>query len=1172
MAKKRKNPRAEMPFLDHLEELRWRILWSAIALVVGSIIGFYLVTRLDLRAQLMIPIQPYLPEGQLVFTRPTDAFLITVKLSVCVGAVLAFPVIFRQAWGFLKPALYERERRMVMPAVLAAMGLFLAGVWMAFLWVLPAILRIMLSERFTGASFEALITAGEYFRFATQVLLGFGLIFELPLVMVLLAAMRLVSPKYFARHRPYAYLAGAVVAAFVTPPDVFSMLAMLGPIVVLYEMGILIGRLVWRKGAGDRNIGGPGAAAVILLGLTLFAPDASAQDTLRTRQDSLRADSAAQAADSAALRIGLPSGPSRSFPQADSIIRALLQREGYLVTRYVADSLTFHAETQQIELRGTRATPALVEREGRTLEADSIQFAQLVCVLDATGDPKLFDEGTTVIGDAMGYDTCERRGVVAEATTAFTQQGVKWYMRGELGIDSGSTRLYAGSGSITSSDLPEPDYHFSLGKIKWVKNNVMVARPVVLYVRDVPVMWLPFMFQDMRQGRRSGILVPRFGINDIVRPNEGYRRHITNIGYYFAINDYLDFQASLDWFAETSLSVNGQLRYRWLNRFITGQLGVSRVFESGVDGAPGRRTMRLGWNHTQQFSQRTSLRAAVDYTTSTRVLRENSVDPFLQVGQLRSTINFSKQQDWGTITIGGSRTQQVSDEQVTQTLPDVRLTPVPISIGSDVTWSPTFSFVVSRRLNAPGGVIALPPVDQMVQEDSLSYDTRTTNVSISTPIRIGRWNLRNDFRISDTFSDQRSVETFTDPDDTTRTFTRVYSEDFRTAIDWETGINLPMLFPATWKLQPSVGVRNKTGDPFLLRNRYTGGEFVQQGKRLSFSASLSPTIFGFFPGIGPISRIRHSIAPQFSWSYSPSAEVSEEFARAVNPRDPNPRRTSPALHTIGLSGINQTFEGKFGEDTTEGGGRKIKLLALQTTGLQYDLEQAKEPGRNGWRTQTVSNSFTSDLLRGFNFRISHDLWDGPVGYDSTRLDPFLQSVSASFTINGNTMVNLFKSLLGGEPLPPPADAEETPPDSLEDDFFRPPPAMVAGRTFQSTESIAGRGIRGRGFQVSVRYNERRVRQDDQQPNLPRSGGNRNVGFSMSFSPTRNWSLQWNTDYNITDKEFGTNSLRFERDMNRWRATFAFVQGPNGNFAFNFFMQLIDLSELKFNYDQRSVNR
>ncbi len=100
MAKK-KIPKGEMPFLDHLEELRWRILWSAVALIVGSVIGFYLVTRFDVPTLLMEPIRPHLGGERLAFLRPTDAFLITLKLSVIVGLFIAFPVIFHQAGGFL---------------------------------------------------------------------------------------------------------------------------------------------------------------------------------------------------------------------------------------------------------------------------------------------------------------------------------------------------------------------------------------------------------------------------------------------------------------------------------------------------------------------------------------------------------------------------------------------------------------------------------------------------------------------------------------------------------------------------------------------------------------------------------------------------------------------------------------------------------------------------------------------------------------------------------------------------------------------------------------------------------------------------------------------------------------------------------------------------------------
>ncbi len=105
-----------------------------------------------------------------------------------------------------------------------------------------------------------------------------------------------------------------------------------------------------------------------------------------------------------------------------------------------------------------------------------------------------------------------------DALTNFTEGSTVWFLRGNVAQDSSSSRIYAGSSEITSCDLPTPHYHFSARQMKWVSKNVLVARPVVLYVRDVPILWLPFIFQDMRPGRRSGILIPQFGLNDLVRP------------------------------------------------------------------------------------------------------------------------------------------------------------------------------------------------------------------------------------------------------------------------------------------------------------------------------------------------------------------------------------------------------------------------------------------------------------------------------------------------------------------------------------------------------------------------------------------------------------------------------------------------------------------------------
>src|SRR5574341_2469350 len=527
--------RAEMPFLDHLEELRWRILWSLLALILGSAIAFNVVEHYDVLPVLKRPIEPLLAGGKLFYTRPTDPFIITLKLAVLVGAVLASPIILWQLWAFLSPALYAREKRFLIPILIAGLILFVGGALMAYLWVLPTALKLLFS--FQRPDLEFIITADAYFSFASLFILAFGVVFETPLVIVLLAGFGVMDPAFFAKNRPMALVLGAIIAALLTPPDAVSMMLMLVPLMLLYELGILAARLVWRSRSRELSADATTALLVLLALGAAAAPADGQQPPVRPRapldtlaQDSLRRG---QPIDTAAARkLGLPTGPSRQFPQADSLIQDMLKRQGFHATRYAGDTLTLFADSKEIVLNGQ----AMVEREGSTLEADSVRFFQSECRLQAVGQPKLFDQATVLVGEGMRYNTCERRGIVADAFTSFKQSGVEWFLRGQLAVDSASTRLYAGGSKITSSDQPLPDYHFSASEIKWVSNTIMVARPAILYVRDVPVLWLPFIFQDMRQGRRSGLLVPGFGLNDLVRPNRGYRRQLTNLGYYVAFN------------------------------------------------------------------------------------------------------------------------------------------------------------------------------------------------------------------------------------------------------------------------------------------------------------------------------------------------------------------------------------------------------------------------------------------------------------------------------------------------------------------------------------------------------------------------------------------------------------------------------------------------------------
>ena len=278
---------------------------------------------------------------------------------------------------------------------------------------------------------------------------------------------------------------------------------------------------------------------------------------------------------------------------------------------------------------------AMTEREGTTMEAEDITYDERQCTLEATGDPRVFNEGQVLVGEEMVYNTCDKRGVFKDALTNFQQGSTTWFLRGDVAKDSVNNRIFAGHGDITSCDLPIPHYHFSAREIKWVSNTVLVARPVVLYIQDVPVLWLPFIFQDLRPGRHSGLLIPAFGFSDIIRPSPSYSRQITNVGYYWATNDYMDVTGRINWFSGRYVALGFQTDYRWLNRFLSGTFAINKQWETD-----GGSSLQLRWNHAQRFSLTTNISLEIGYATNTQVINNNAIDPLLNTQQISSQVRF----------------------------------------------------------------------------------------------------------------------------------------------------------------------------------------------------------------------------------------------------------------------------------------------------------------------------------------------------------------------------------------------------------------------------------------------------------------------------------------------------------------------------------------------------
>jgi len=236
----------KQPLLEHLIELRRRLLWSLATLVVCFFVCFAFAQ--DIFAVL---VQPLLKAGQgkLIYTDIFEAFFTQVKVALFAAIMLAFPVIATQLWRFIAPGLYAREKKAFLPFLLLTPIFFAGGACFAYFVAMPWALRFLLSFQgnIGGIQQEALPGVGNYLTFVTRFLFGFGAAFLMPILLMILERAGIVTREQLAKSRRYAIVASAAVAAVLTPPDVVSMLLLLVPLYSLYEFAILAIRIThWR--------------------------------------------------------------------------------------------------------------------------------------------------------------------------------------------------------------------------------------------------------------------------------------------------------------------------------------------------------------------------------------------------------------------------------------------------------------------------------------------------------------------------------------------------------------------------------------------------------------------------------------------------------------------------------------------------------------------------------------------------------------------------------------------------------------------------------------------------------------------------------------------------------------------------------------------------------------
>lgn len=259
----------EKTFLDHLDDLRGRLISSAIVLLLTVGAGFYIATwpvrfqvaeidvrlgrlgtytiggwnvNLDALGFFVDPVRPYLGGGNLKYLSPTEPFFVTLKLGICLGFALALPYLLYQIWGLLAPLMRPHEKKLMAPAMVAGVVLFLVGSIFCYYLVIPVMLRFTLG--FQTASLEQYLVIGDYMAIVLRMLLAFGLAFELPIIVLIGTVLGILTPQILSAYRRHAIAVATVLAAFITPPDLSSLVLLMLPVWFLYEASIVLSRVV----------------------------------------------------------------------------------------------------------------------------------------------------------------------------------------------------------------------------------------------------------------------------------------------------------------------------------------------------------------------------------------------------------------------------------------------------------------------------------------------------------------------------------------------------------------------------------------------------------------------------------------------------------------------------------------------------------------------------------------------------------------------------------------------------------------------------------------------------------------------------------------------------------------------------------------------------------------
>ena len=746
--------------------------------------------------------------------------------------------------------------------------------------------------------------------------------------------------------------------------------------------------------------------------------------------------------------------------------------------KYRARDIVYKSRINRVYLEGE----AEVENDEFILAAKTIRFDARDDFLDARGEPLLIEKDERLYGRLMEYSMDSKHGLIHEGSTRF---GEGYYSGARLKKkDDGN--IYVANSEYTTCEYDPPHFHFETDRMTMRTGDKVVGAPVRFYLGNIPLFYLPFIFSNLERGRRSGFLQPDFEFGISLDGNKP-RRFVRDIGYFFALSDYADLTTEMDFVEDQSLF--GSLRYRYYRRyFLGGSVHSNLTYDRSKSLASRQNSWGLRGTHSQDFSEDTRLSANVDFVSSESLRDIDNYTVEETINQrLSSNLSFSQKWDNVSLTTSYSRTQilgqEDADAATDNLLVDER---IPVSIAT--TSIPLWPGGAQTGIRGALAKLKLKP-SLRYSRNKKSYETRSTvSESASTGSSLGFnynlafINLRPSVSVSENWS--------------------------RSNIPVSSVISAPLGLgdgPADAVPLGLPGVTDDLGTTVV--ETVEPGEFSH---RWSASTSASTRFYGiFYPRIGRLSGIRHTVAPSATWTYSESR--GERFSLS--------RR-------LGLS-LDNTIDLKFGDEDDV-----VRKTGVLNWGLRTGLDLTKKGEEREW--DNLSSSLRLSPIPGLTFSMSQS-------FDPNRGQKLNSTLSSSLSLSGkfgygkvekgerqsNVVASREGNLIDSER----AQAVEDSLLAIDGDGFRAQedqfdPLMP----FSERGGSRGAGAPGRqnwNLGLSFSLNQ-----------TPTSRPSPSVALGGSITLTENWSIDYRTNLRLEDGELGSQTLNVTRDLHCWEATFS----------------------------------